>query len=138
MSLFKKEKKELEEKAPETITFSVEDARAMVEGKYNDTFKEIRLNFWKNVKKNAMEGKSSYRDFEYLYDHSLSRDFGEDIVKIYRAIAAEFESFGFRVVLEERITEKENCRDMNDYLFTRLHDKVELRIYWDKESEDKC
>lgn len=46
MSLFKKKKKETE-----VITFSIEDARAMVEDKYNDTLKEVRLEFWKNVKK---------------------------------------------------------------------------------------
>lgn len=46
MSLFKKKKKETE-----VITFSIEDARAMVEGKYKDVFEEVRLDFWKNVKK---------------------------------------------------------------------------------------
>lgn len=51
MSLFKRKKKESEKKASESITFSVEDARAMVEGKYNDILKEVRLNFWENVKK---------------------------------------------------------------------------------------
>ena len=52
MSLFKKKKKETE-----VITFSVEDARAMVEGKYNDTLKEVRLEFWKNLKKMQWMGK---------------------------------------------------------------------------------
>lgn len=45
MSLFKKKKK------TEVITFSVEDARAMVEGKYNETLAKVRLDFWTNVKK---------------------------------------------------------------------------------------
>ena len=45
MSLFKKKKK------TEVITFSVEDARAMVEGRYNEALEEIRLDFWTNVKK---------------------------------------------------------------------------------------
>lgn len=54
MSLFKKKKKETE-----VITFSVEDARAMVEDKYNDTLKEVRLEFWENVKKNAMDGENT-------------------------------------------------------------------------------
>ncbi len=130
MSLFKKGKKEIN-----TITFSVEDARAMVEGKYNDTFKKTRLNFWKNVKKNAMDGKISYRNFEYLYDHILSGDIGKDIVKIYRAIASEFESFGFRVLLEEKVTKKEDFKNVDDYFAARVHDKVDLKIYWDKESE---
>lgn len=129
MSLFKK-KKEIK-----TVTFSVEDAKAMVEGKYNDTFKKTRLNFWKNVKKNAMDGKTSYRDFEYLYDHGLSGNMGEDIVKIYRTIASEFESFGFGVLLEESLTKKEDFESINIYLAARVHDKVDLKIYWDKESE---
>lgn len=130
MSLFKKRKKEIN-----AITFPVEDARAMVESKYNDTFKETRLNFWKNVKKNAMDGKISYRNFEYLYDHIFSSDIGEDIVKIYRAIASEFESFGFRVLLEEKVTKKEDFKNIDDYFAARAHDKVDLKIYWDRESE---
>ena len=54
MSLFKKKKKETE-----VITFSVEDARAMVEGKYNDTLKEVRSEFWENVKKMQWTEKHS-------------------------------------------------------------------------------
>lgn len=131
MSLFKKKKKETE-----VITFSVEDARAMVEGKYNDTFKEVRLEFWKNVKKNAMDGKTFYKNYEYLYDRSFSRGVGEDIVKIYEAVAAEFESFGFRVLLEKRLTKKEDFKNHREYLSTRECDRVELKIYWDKESEE--
>lgn len=132
MSLFKKKKKETE-----VITFSVEDARAMVEGKYNDTLKETRLEFWENVKKNAMDGKTLYKKYEYLYDRSLSRGIGADIVKIYEAIAAEFESFGFRVILEKRLTKREDFENHRDYLFMRECDRVELKIYWDKESEEK-
>lgn len=131
MSLFKKKKKETE-----VITFSVEDARAMVEGKYNDTLKEVRLEFWKNVKKNAMDGKTLYKNYEYLYDRSFSRGVGEDIVKIYEAVAAEFESFGFRVLLEKRLTKKEDFKNHREYLSTRECDRVELKIYWDKESEE--
>ena len=56
MSLFKKKKKEPE---PEVITFSVEDARAMVEGKYNDTLKEVCLEFWENVKKKCNGRKNA-------------------------------------------------------------------------------
>lgn len=131
MSLFKKKKKETE-----IITFSVEDARAMVEDKYNDTLKEVRLEFWKNVKKNAMDGKTLYKNYEYLYDRSLSRGVGEDIVKIYEAVAAEFESFGFRVLLEKRLTKKEDFKNHREYLSMRECDRVELKIYWDKESEE--
>lgn len=131
MSLFKKKKKETE-----VITFSVEDARAMVEGKYNDTLKEVRLEFWENVKKNAMDGKTLYRNYEYLYDRSFSRGVGEDIVKIYEAVAAEFESFGFRVLLEKRLTKKEDFKNHREYLSMRECDRVELKIYWDKESEE--
>lgn len=131
MSLFKKKKKETE-----VITFSVEDARAMVEGKYNDTLKEVRLEFWENVKKNAMDGKTLYRNYEYLYDRSFSRGAGEDIVKIYEAVAAEFESFGFRVLLEKRLTKKEDFKNHREYLSKRECDRVELKIYWDKESEE--
>lgn len=82
-----------------------------------------------------MEGKTSYKDFEYLYDRYSSYNIGEDIAKIYRTIAVEFESLGFRVHLEEDITKKEECRDMDNYLFVRVHDQVALQIYWDKESE---
>lgn len=131
MSLFKKKKKETE-----VITFSVEDAKAMVEGKYNDTLKEVRLEFWKNVKKNAMDGKTLYKNYEYLYDRSLSHGVGEDIVKIYEAVAAEFESFGFRVLLEKRLTKKEDFKNYREYLSMRECDRVELKIYWDKESEE--
>lgn len=131
MSLFKKKKKETE-----VITFSIEDARAMVEDKYNDTLKEVRLEFWKNVKKNAMDGKTLYKNYEYLYDRSLSRGVGEDIVKIYEAVAAEFESFGFRVLLEKRLTKKEDFKNHREYLSMRECDRVELKIYWDKESEE--
>lgn len=131
MSLFKKKKKETE-----VITFSVEDARAMVEGKYNDTLKEVRLEFWENVKKNAMDGKTLYKNYEYLYDRSLSRGVGEDIVKIYETVAAEFKSFGFRVLLEKRLTKKEDFKNHREYLSMRECDRVELKIYWDKESEE--
>ena len=131
MSLFKKKKKETE-----VITFSVEDARAMVEGKYNDTLKEVRLEFWENVKKNAMDGKTLYKNYEYLYDRSFSRGVGEDIVKIYEAVAAEFESFRFRVLLEKRLTKKEDFKNHREYLSMRECDRVELKIYWDKESEE--
>lgn len=131
MSLFKKKKKETE-----VITFSVEDARAMVENKYNDTLKEVRLEFWKNVKKNAMDGKTLYKNYEYLYDRSVSRGVGEDIVKIYEAVAAEFESFGFRVLLEKRLTKKEDFKNYREYLSMRECDRVDLKIYWDKESEE--
>lgn len=127
MSLFKKKKTEV-------ITFSVEDARAMVEGKYNETLAKVRLDFWTNVKKNAMEGKTSYKNYEYLYDDTLnSHNIGKDIVKIYEAIAAEFESFGFRVVLEERLTKREDFTNMRDYLMMRDCDRVNLKICWDKE-----
>ena len=131
MSLFKKKKKETE-----VITFSVEDARAMVEGKYNDTLKEVRLEFWENVKKNAMDGKTLYKNYEYLYGRSFSRGVGEDIVKIYEVVAAEFESFGFRVLLEKRLTKKEDFKNHREYLSMRECDRVELKIYWDKESEE--
>lgn len=127
MSLFKKKK-------TEAITFSVEDARAMVEGKYNETLAKVRLDFWTNVKKNAMEGKTSYKNYEYLYDDTLnSHNIGKDIIKIYEAIAAEFESFGFRVVLEERLTKREDFTNMRDYLMMRDCDRVNLKICWDKE-----
>lgn len=132
MSLFKKKKKETE-----VITFSVEDARAMVEGKYKDVFEEVRLDFWKNVKKNAMDGRTSYKNYEYLYDRDWSHGIGEDIVKIYEAIAAEFESFGFRVLLDKRLTKNEGFKNRRDYLSMRECDRVELKIYWDKESEEK-
>lgn len=108
----------------------------MVEGKYNDTLKEVRLEFWENVKKNAMDGKTLYRNYEYLYDRSFSRGVGEDIVKIYEAVAAEFESFGFRVLLEKRLTKKEDFKNHREYLSMRECDRVELKIYWDKESEE--
>ncbi len=128
MSLFKKKKE------TEVITFSVEDARAMVEGKYNETLAKVRLDFWTNVKKNAMDGKTSYKNYEYLYDDTLnSHGIGKDIVKIYEAIAAEFESFGFKVILEERLTKREDFTNMRDYLMMRDCDRVNLKICWDKE-----
>lgn len=132
MSLFKK-KKEIE-----VITFSVEDARAMVEGKYNETLAKVRLDFWTNVKKNAMDGKTSYKNYEYLYDSTLnSHALGKDIVKIYEAIAAEFESFGFKVILEERLTKREDFTNMRDYLMMRDCDRVNLKICWDKDDKEE-
>lgn len=132
MSLFKKKKK------TEAITFSVEDARAMVEGKYNEALEEIRLDFWTNVKKNAMEGKTNYKNYEYLYDNTCcSHGLGKDVVKIYEAIAAEFESFGFKVILEERLTKREEFPNMRDYLLMRDCDRVNLKICWDKDDKEE-
>ena len=128
MSLFKKKKE------TEVITFSVEDARAMVEGKYNETLAKVRLDFWTNVKKNAMDGKTSYKNYEYLYDGTCgSHALGKDIVKIYEAVAAEFESFGFKVLFEKRLTKKEDFDNTRDYLMMRDCDRVDLKICWDKE-----
>lgn len=127
MSLFKKKKTEV-------ITFSVEDARAMVEDKYNETLAKVRLDFWTNVKKNAMEGKTSYKNYEYLYDSRFSsRALGKDIIKIYEAIVAEFESFGFKVLFDKRVTKREDYDDTRDYLMMRDCDRVDLKICWDKE-----
>ena len=81
-----------------------------------------------------MEGKTSYKNYEYLYDGTLnSHGIGKDIVKIYEAISAEFESFGFRVILEERLTKREDFTNMRDYLMMRDCDRVNLKICWDKE-----
>jgi hypothetical protein len=128
MSLFKKKKK------TEVVTFSVEDARAMAEGKYNETLAKVRLDFWTNVKKNAMEGKTSYKNHEYLYDSTCcSHGLGKDAVKIYETIAAEFESFGFKVLFNKRVTKREDCDNTRDYLMMRDCDRVDLKICWDKE-----
>lgn len=81
--------------------------------------------------------KTLYKNYEYLYDRSFSRGVGEDIVKIYETVAAEFESFGFRVLLEKRLTKKEDFKNHREYLSMRECDRVELKIYWDKESEEK-
>lgn len=83
-----------------------------------------------------MDGRTSYRNYEYLYDRVLSHGIGNDIVKIYEAIAAEFESFGFRVLLDKRLTKNEDFKNRRDYFSMRECDRVELKIYWDKESEE--